>query len=129
DATDVFRIDNGATVTFRANCNLSGAITFTDSANNPSTGTIRIENTLTNDGTIMGTVFNAGNGTVEFAGQTLSQTVWCQTKGIPLAYWNLTIDTIGGFVATQEVGRPLNVQNTLTIGRTTAGATTTAAIV
>ena len=101
-ATDVFRIDNGATVTFRSNCNLSGAITFTDSANNPSTGTIRIENTLTADGTIMGTVFNAGNGTVEFAGQTLGQTVWCQTKNVPLAYWNLTIDTIAGFVATQE---------------------------
>jgi hypothetical protein len=126
--TDVFRIDNGATVTFRSNCNLSGAISFTDASNNPSTGTIRIENTLTADGTVMGTVFNAGNGTVEFAGQTLSQTVWCQTKGIPLAYWNLTIDTIAGFTATQEAARPLNVQNTLTIGKTTAGVTNTAAI-
>src|SRR5213079_928209 len=107
---------------------LSGAISFTDANNNPSTGTVRIENTLTVDGTVLGTVFNAGNGTVEFAGQALSQTVWCQSKGLALAYWNLTIDTTAAAVATQQAALPLNVQNTLTIGKTTAGVTNTAAI-
>lgn len=124
-ATDVFRIDNGATATFRSNCNLSGAISFTDASNNPSTGTIRIENTLTVDGTVMGTSFNAGNGTVEFAGQGVAQIVYGATKGLALAYWNLTIDTTGGAVATQQA-LPLLVQNTLTIGKTTAGTNTAA---
>lgn len=122
-----FRIESGATATFRANYNCSGNLVFRDTSNaGPlSSGTLRMEGPITNDASQLGATFTPGVGTVEYAGA--GQTVYTRIGGVtPISYYNLTVDTTGGGVATQEAA-PLAVANTLRIGKTTV-TTNTAAI-
>jgi hypothetical protein len=126
-AADVFRIDNGATVTFKENFNPSCTISFTDAGGAASTGTLRIEGTITADTSVFGWGLNAGVGTIVYAGQLVNQTVYTSTNTttpVALSYYNLTIDNLAGRIATQQAPNLLRVNGSFTVN--TANSTFTA---
>lgn len=72
--------------------------------------TLRLENIVSPDSTIMGSTFTTGVGsTVVYAGQGIAQTVYTQqNNGTQIQYHNLTIDNTG-VVATQQAANTLAV--------------------
>jgi hypothetical protein len=117
-ATWSFRIEDNAFARFRRNYNNSARLLF---RNNTDTGTLsngvlRLEGTITDDSSELGSSFDPGVGTVEYAGQNVAQTVWTRINGATaISYFNLVIDNIGGVVATQEAGALLDVNANYTI--------------
>ncbi len=124
------RIESGATAIFKRNYNNSARLLFRDTNDSGplSNGTLRLEGTITDDSTELGSAFDPGLGTVEYAGVNVAQTIWTRINAATaISYYNLTIDNTGGVAATQEAAA-LTVANTVRIGKTVSGVTNTAAV-
>jgi hypothetical protein len=116
------------TTTLDANCSLTiqntfqvdGPVVFAAGGGN----TLRLEEGFAG-ATPLGSSLTAGTGTVVYAGQGVSQTVYTVTgSSNPILYYNVTIDNTAGTVATQQAGTLLDVEGSFTIQ--TANATFTA---
>ncbi len=129
-ATYSLRIESNAQAIFKGNYNNSARLLFRDTsdAGPASNGLLRLERTITDDSTELGSAVDTGVGTVEYAGQSVAQTVWTRVNAVtPFSYYNLVIDNVGvGVTATQEAGGLLDVNANFTI-RNAASSFTAAA--
>lgn len=118
-------IDAGCSMTVRGTYAPAGPVVMSAGGGN----VLRLEGPITagaNSTGPMGTSFSAGTGTVVYAGQGVSQTVYTVSgSSNPVNYYNLTIDNTAGTVATQLAGTLLNITGSFSIN--TANATFTAA--
>jgi hypothetical protein len=105
-------------LTIDANCTLTVRDVFDPES--PLTmganSTLRLENVIRQDSTIVGSTFTAGAGsTVVYAGQGINQTVYAQQNGgQQIQYQNLTIDNVNA-VASHQNSNDLLVNGNFTI--------------
>ncbi len=105
-------IDAGATLVVQDTYDADGPLVFAAGGGN----LLRLEGAIVDDASELGTSFTAGTGTVVYAGQGVSQTVFTRINGsTPIAYHHLTIDNTGAAVATQEAAGLLDVNGSFTI--------------
>jgi hypothetical protein len=79
--------------------------------------TLRLENIIRADSTIVGSTFTSGAGsTIVYAGQAIDQTVYSRNStGGSIPYQNLIIDNTGALASLQNASNDLIVNGTFTI--------------